>query len=294
MTINVAAIKFTVFGNKFETGGFTWEGGKEPVIVQGEKGSKLIVEKEGKVEFNNSVSFDRLILKEGKVLLRGKQNDFRTIETVEETGDNIGESRCIDLANINKRMTLNIGEIFNGAEELSFDGTGTHVINIDGDIHGGCGFVVTPCFGKSQINIKSRVSSSCGITYVIPDWISETEARESLSQSYMYAPNVDEEMLGFGIWGIENYNHDDYKLKKDQEGNVRLTKNITKDNYVYRKLSDGTCELVEDNRNNNGVITIPASIEGYTVSKISEELLRKSKSFLLILVAKDPLFFSLE
>ena len=293
VTINVAAIKFTVFGNGFETGGFTWEGGKEPVIVQGEKGSKLIVEKEGKVEFNNSVSFDRLILKKGTVLLRGKQNDFRTIETVEETGHNLSESRRISFANINKRMTLNIGEIFNGAEELSFDTMGTNVINIDGDIHGGCNFEVTPCFGKSQINIKSRVSSSFGISYVIPNWISETEAKESLFQSYMYAPNVDEKMIDFGIWKIENYNHDDYKLKKDQEGNVRLTKyeNITKDNYVYRKLSDGTCELVEDNRNNNGVITIPASIEGYTVSKISEELLRKSKSFLC---DEDNPFFVVE
>ena len=280
-TINVGKIDFTTVGDDFLIGNIDSMLGEESCGLKAEKGSKFILDNKI-TELNCSAFLDEVICKKGKLIVRGQKYNFNTVKDYTDS-----EIRWIEFANLNRPITMNIGDIL--AHNIIFDVAGKNVINIEGDIYCGNIYFWLSFFnwGDAKINIKNNLfGGKIHIEYVMLD-IPYKNYDSIFFKSYLQAVNIDKENIGAHFTNYtKEFNPHDYVLQKNKEGNIYLEKKVQNEfeteisgNYVYRRLEDGTCELVEE-KNNNKLLTIPECIEEYPVSKISDKALRNNENFL--------------
>ena len=278
--VKVGAADFTVSGDYFSMGTFSLSTAlglsKNSISLQGDEGSNFVVDG-ATVELNVPASFSKVTLKNGKLNIRGSEYNFETLETYGTYPNNY-----LSFANVNSSILVNIGDIL-AAGTTIFSVDGSNTININGDIYGNdLHFGISHGYGSSKVNLNGNLYGQCMLGYSM--YNIEWKDYESLfSESYMSAPNVSiEDITLYFSNTVAEFNKDEYRLQKNKDGAIFVEKfdNTTHEsgNYVYRKLSDGTCELLNE-INNNGLLTIPAEIDGYPVSKIADNALYTNKNF---------------
>ncbi|MGN0153916.1 MAG: leucine-rich repeat protein [Lachnospiraceae bacterium] len=265
--VKIGAADFTVSGDYFSIGTFSLSTAlgmsKNSISLQGDEGSNFVVDG-ATVELNVPASFDKVTLKNGTLNVRGSEYNFGTLE--------MHNSSRLSPVNINAIIEINIGDIL--ASDISHlgSGCGEYTVNISGDIY--CNLLCLDLgygYGSSHTYILGEVYGSLSLYYEMYN-VAWSEYESVFADSCLYVPKAEivEMDLFFGNT-VSEFQEDEYRLQKDEDGNIFVEKYDNKTyesgNYVYRKLSDGTCELLEES-NGKKLLTVPAEIDGYPVSKI--------------------------
>lgn len=265
--VKVGMADFTVSGEYFSIGTFSLSTAlgmsKNSISLQGDVGSNFVVDG-ATVELNVPASFDRVTLKNGTLDIRGSEYNFGILE--------MHNSSRLSPVNINAIMEINIGDILASDTDYLGSGCGEYTVNISGDIH--CDLLCLALghgYGSSHTYILGEVIGRLSLDYEMYGVVwSEYEA--IFADSYLYAPKAATEDIQLFFDNIvSEFQGDEYRLQKDEDGNIFVEKYdntpYESGNYTYRKLSNGTCELLKEN-NDNKRLVIPAEIDSYPVSKI--------------------------